>query len=46
MLILQTAYRSVVAPDSIKAMTVRMAVWVIILVLTLVKARRSKNGSS
>jgi len=46
MLVLQTAYRSVVAPDSIKAMIVRMAIWVIILVLTLVQARRSKNGSS
>ena len=31
MLILQTVYRDVVAPDSIVAMTIRMIVWVIIL---------------
>lgn len=33
MVILQTAYRDVVAPDSIMAMTVRMVVWGIVLVL-------------
>lgn len=31
MIILQTGYRSVVAPDSIRAMTVRLIVWAIIL---------------
>jgi len=31
MLILQMSYRDVVAPDSIRAMTVRIIVWIIIL---------------
>ena len=42
MLILQTAYSGVVAPDSIKAMTVRLVVWAIILVLLIVHRRKSK----
>lgn len=41
MVILQTAYRSVVAPDSIRAMTVRLVAWVIILALLFI--RKSKN---
>ena len=40
MLILQTAYRSVVAPDSIMAMTIRMVVWGIVLVLIFVQQRK------
>ncbi len=44
MLILQTAYQDVVAPDSIKAMTVRMIAWVIILALMLVQARQDKRS--
>lgn len=40
MLILQTSYRDVVAIDSIVAMTVRMTVWVIILALLYVQARK------
>ena len=40
MLILLTAYRSVVAPDSLVAMTVRLAVWSVILILLLVQRRR------
>lgn len=40
MLILQTAYRSVVAPDSIMAMTIRMVVWGIVLVLIFVQRRK------
>ncbi|RJP51188.1 MAG: hypothetical protein C4557_08465 [Anaerolineaceae bacterium] len=40
MLILQTAYRDVVAIDSLVAMTVRMAAWIIILALMYVQARR------
>jgi len=40
MLILQTAYRDVVAPDSIIAMTVRLIVWSIILVLLFVDKRK------
>lgn len=41
MLILQVAYRGVVAPDSIVAMTVRLVVWGIILALMLVQARKN-----
>jgi len=41
MIILQTAYRDVVAPDSIRAMTVRLVVWAIILVLMFIQ--RSKK---
>jgi hypothetical protein len=44
MLILQTAYREVVAIDSIVAMTVRMTVWVIILALLYIQVRRNKNS--
>lgn len=40
MFILQTSYRDVVAIDSIVAMTVRMTVWVIILALLYVQARK------
>jgi hypothetical protein len=43
MLILLTTYRDVVAPDSIKAMTVRIVAWIIILVLIIVQARRDKS---
>jgi len=42
MLILQTAYRDVVAPDSIIATTVRMVVWIIILALMSIQARKDK----
>ena len=40
MLILFTLYKDVVAPDSIMAMTVRISIWVIILVLLLVQRRK------
>jgi uncharacterized membrane protein len=43
MLILLTAYRDVVASDSIKAMTVRIVAWIIILVLIFFQARRDKS---
>ncbi len=43
MVILQTAYRDVVAPDSVKAMTVRLVVWAIILVLMIVQQRKSSK---
>jgi len=42
MLILQTAYRDVVAPDSIRAMTVRIVVWLIILGLMFIPGRKDK----
>ncbi len=41
MIILQTAYRSVVAPDSIRAMTIRMVVWGIVLILMFFQRRKS-----
>ena len=43
MLILQVAYRDVVAPDSIKAMIVRIVAWVIILSLMLAQKRKDKQ---
>jgi hypothetical protein len=45
MLVIQTAYREVVATDSIKAMTVRLVVWVIILTLMIVQTQKDKNIS-
>ena len=46
MLVLQTAYREVVAADSIKAMTVRMVVWLIVLVLMIIQVRQDKKGEN
>lgn len=43
MLILQTAYRGVVAPDSLQAMTIRLVVWAIILGLMFAQARKDKT---
>ena len=45
MVILQTAYREVVAPDSIVAMTVRLIVWAIILGL-LITQRQINNRNA
>lgn len=42
MVILQTAYQDVVAPDSIRAMTVRLVVWAVILGLLFVQRRTIK----
>ncbi len=42
MVILQTAYRQVVAPDSIRAMTVRLVVWAIILILMVIQQRKTR----
>lgn len=39
MAVLLTAYRGVVAPDSLRAMTVRLVVWAVILTLLLVATR-------
>jgi hypothetical protein len=44
MLILQTAYREVVAPDSVVAMSVRLAVWLVILALLYFQSRRVKSA--
>ena len=46
MLVLQTAYREMVAPDSIKAMTVRLVVWLIILALTIAQVQKDKRISN
>lgn len=43
MLILQTGYASVVAPDSTRAMIIRMTAWVIILGLVLLQERAHKR---
>lgn len=42
MLVLQVAYRDVVAIDSVVAMTVRMTAWIIILALMYAQTRRSR----
>jgi hypothetical protein len=42
-LILQTAYRGIVAPDSLQAMTIRVIAWVIILILMFFQARKSES---
>ena len=42
MLILLTAYRGLVAPDSIQAMTIRLIAWAIILGLMIVQTRKNK----
>jgi len=43
MIILLTAYQEVVAPDSIRAMSIRLTVWVIILVLMFLQSRQIKQ---
>ena len=43
MLILQTAYKDLVAPDSIRAMTVRLIVWLLILALMIVQDRKNNS---
>ncbi len=45
MLILQTAYHSVVAPDSLRAMTIRMAAWLIILALMYFGLRKKQGAA-
>lgn len=43
MLVLQTAYRDVVASESIRAMSIRIAAWLIILALMLIQARKNNR---
>ena len=43
MVVLQIAYRDVVAPDSIKATTVRIVLWAIILTLMMLQSRKDKK---
>ena len=45
MLILQTAYRGVVAPDSVRAMTIRLIVWGIILGVVFLQQRKIQVAS-
>ena len=42
MLILQTAYRGVAAGESIRAMTVRIVLWLIITILMLIQVYKEK----
>jgi len=42
MVVLQTAYSDVVASDSIRAMTIRMVAWLVIVAMLLVQTRRSR----
>ncbi|MCB2160700.1 hypothetical protein KQH40_01295 [bacterium] len=42
MLVLRSAYSSVVAVDSLVAMTVRLIIWIVILVLLLFQGKRNK----
>jgi hypothetical protein len=44
MMLLQTAYREVVAPDSIQAMTIRIIVWVVIVTLLLTQAWKRRGN--
>lgn len=44
LLILQAAYSSVVATESIRAMTIRLAVWIIILGLMFAQSRVQKTS--
>jgi len=41
-IVLQTAYREVVVPDSIRAMTIRIFVWAAILILLLIQAWKER----
>lgn len=45
MVVIQTAYREVVAVDSVRAMIIRLAVWVVILSLMFFQQRQQKNAS-
>ncbi len=42
MVVLRTVYSDVVAPDSLRAMTIRMVAWLLILALLFIQARRSR----
>ncbi|MGE5251327.1 MAG: hypothetical protein ACM3QS_14060 [Bacteroidota bacterium] len=45
MLILETAYRGIVAPESIQAMTLRLTVWAVILGLMFVRSWKMRAPS-
>jgi len=46
MLVLQTAYHDIVAPDSLRAMTIRLVVWAIILGIMLLQRRRNQAAQA
>jgi hypothetical protein len=46
MLLLQTAYNDVVAVDSVRAMTVRMIAWGIILGLMFIQLLKNKKAQT
>lgn len=46
MLVLQAAYRATVATDSIRAMTIRLIAWAIILGFMLLQARKDKASTA
>lgn len=46
MVILLTAYQDVVAPDSTIAMTLRIVVWIIILILLFVHRAKAKEANA
>jgi hypothetical protein len=46
MVVLRTAYSDVVAPDSLRAMTIRMVAWLLILALLFLQARRSRPAAA
>jgi len=46
MLVLLTAYKGVVAPDSIVAMSVRLVVWAVILILMYLQTRRTAQANA
>jgi hypothetical protein len=43
MVILQTAYRGIVAPDSVRAMIIRLVSWGIILILLFLQHRKNNQ---
>jgi hypothetical protein len=45
-IVLQTTYRSVVASDSIRAMTIRIIAWIVILTLMIVQSRKNVNSNT
>jgi hypothetical protein len=46
MVVLRTAYSDVVAPDSLRAMTIRIVAWLLILALMFVQARQNRSTAA
>jgi len=46
MVILRTAYSAVVAPDSLRAMTIRIVVWLLITGLVFAQTRRNRPAQT